>query len=69
MKLLKWLVSWLSVFEYGYITSSHGETRRVVLGKIRGTEYDRKQLEIERANRVSSIIDPTDNTQWFIEQA
>lgn len=55
-------------FEYGYIVSTRGEQRRIVLGEVHQNEYEAKKQEIDTANFVSKS-QGDENTTWFIEQA
>ncbi len=58
-------------FQYGYVKTINGESRRIVLGHVDSSQYAEKKREIDDANFISSggLGHPPDkNTVWFIEE-
>ncbi len=56
-------------YEYGYISTVRGESKRTVLGSVSENEYEAKKAEISSANFVSSGglgTEPDKHTRWFI---
>jgi hypothetical protein len=55
-----------SNYEYGYLLTARGESKREVLGTVNDDGYDKKKQEIASANFVSGC-QGDGNIIWFID--